>query len=96
MPDVRKKCRYERTSYAGMADNMEPRIKRLEELTRVTFLSTLDPDTCLALINRVFPEYNDCASEAWVGRAARRRIRQNTAQWKSRSIKAMRVPLLLF
>lgn len=96
MPSVRKKRRYERASYADMADNIEPRIKRLEELTRVVFLSTLDPDTCRALVNRLFPEYTDCASEAWVGRAASRRVRQNIAQWKSRTIKAMRVFLLLF
>ena len=79
-----------------MADDMEPRIKRLEELTRVVFLSTLNPDTCRTLVDRVFPDYIDSASEAWVIRLASRRVRQNTAQWKSRTMKAMRAcPLIL-
>ena len=55
MPDVPKKHHYERNSYADMANNMGPRIKRLQELTRVTFPSTLNPETGLALVNRVFP-----------------------------------------
>ena len=94
-PGVRKKRNYQRTSYTDMADDMEPRIKRLEELTRIVFLSTLDPDTCRTLVDRVFPDYTDSASEAWVIRVASRRVRQNTAQWKSRTIKAMRAcPLI--
>ena len=78
-------------SFAEAADSIDPRIKRLEELTRITFIASLDTETCAGLVCRVFPEYMNEPSDAWVGKLALRRIRQNCTQWKSRTIKAMRI-----
>jgi hypothetical protein len=88
---TKKRRRYEKTDYAGLADGMEPRVKRLEDLTRICFLATLDPDTCCHLVRKVFPEYMERPSDAWVGKIALRRVRQNCTQWKSRTIAEMRV-----
>ncbi|KAF1935813.1 hypothetical protein EJ02DRAFT_438964 [Clathrospora elynae] len=87
----KKRRPYEKTDYASLADGMEPRVKRLEDLTRICFLATLDPDTCCHLVNKVFPEYMERPSDAWVGRIALRRVRQNCTQWKSRTIAEMRL-----
>ena len=70
---------------------MDPRTKRLEELTRVTFIASLYTETFAGIACRAFPKYMDEPSDAWVRSLALRKIRQNCTQQKSRTIKAMRV-----
>ena len=66
-------------------------MKRLEDLTRVFFIATLNPDVCAELVHRVFPEFIGDPCETWIPDTAVRRIRQNCSQWKSRSLKNMTV-----
>ena len=70
-------------------------MKRLEDLTRLTFLITLDVNVCNLLAARVFPECVDRVEDTWIIKLASDRVRQNCRTWKSKLVGDMRVSVFV-
>jgi hypothetical protein len=93
---VQKKRPYTRQIDAERASSTTPKLKRLEELTRLTFLLTFDVDACVLLVARVFPEHIDHPEDAWLIKMATDRVRGNCRTWKSLTVRNMRVSSAFF
>jgi len=91
MPGQKRKRRYKKRNDHELADMLSPRMKRLEDLTRLTFLITLDVNICSLLVAQVFPECVDRVDDAWIIKLATDRIRQNCRTWKSKLVGDIRV-----
>ncbi|KAF1934857.1 hypothetical protein EJ02DRAFT_439610 [Clathrospora elynae] len=87
---------YFRQTYKQIAMNICPRIKRLEDLSRLVFFVTWDMQACMNLIPHVFPEFMNDVSSAWIPELGAKRVRQNCTQWKSRSIAGVKKYVKLY